>query len=237
MNMKDKLTVHGGGMMASAIRVTANLVGAVFAAGVSNSGETDDLKYAREQNDLRSFIEHNRDNRIIYFSSYVARDGRSLYAQHKRQMEALIAETANDFIVLRLPQVVGKTSNKTLISYLVNALKTKEQIAIHKDAYRSLVDVTDVGRILASFVGRNVTREVIAVGPLKPLWIVDIVKNIESILQAKINFSLISGGERQSGDLSRALELLEPCDPLFRESYQYSVLEKYVPKLFGGCFD
>ena len=230
---KDRLIVHGRGMMASAIRVTEGLTGAVFAAGISNSGEIDCREYIREYNDLRSFIESNSDKKIIYFSSYVAKDGTSRYAQHKRQMEALIAENANDFLVLRLPQVVGKTTNRTLISYFVHAAKTREKIAIQKNAYRSLVDVTDVGRILSLFIGKNVTREIIAVGPLKSLWILDIIENIESILRLKIDFTLVDGGERQSADLSRALELLGRNDPLFDEAYQCSVLREYVPKLFG----
>ena len=230
---KDRLIVHGRGMMASAIRLTEGLTGAVFAAGVSDSGEIDCREYIRERNNLRKFIESNSDSKVIYFSSYIAKDGTSRYAQHKREMESVIAETANDFLVLRLPQVVGETTNRTLISYFVNAAKTRDKITIQKNAYRSLVDVTDVGRILSVFIGKNVSREVIAVGPHKPLWILDIVENIESILQLSIDFTLVDGGDRQAGDLSRALELLERNDPLFNEAYQYSVLKEYVPKLFG----
>lgn len=222
--------------MASAIRLTEGLVGAVFAAGVSNSGEIDRLEYTREHNDLQRFIEINSDKKVIYFSSYIAKDSTSRYAQHKRQMESVIERTANDFLVLRLPQVVGKTTNSTLINYFVNAAKTGKKITIQRNAYRSVVDVTDVGRILSLFIGKNITREVIAVGPLKPLWILDIVENIESILQLKIDFTSIDGGDRQTGDLSRALMLLGRHDPIFDESYQYSVLKRYVPKLFGGSF-
>ena len=231
---EDKLIVHGRGMMASAIRVTEGLTGAVFAAGISNSGESDCLEYTREHNELRSFIESNPDKKVVYFSSYIAKDGTSRYAQHKRQMESVISETANDFLVLRLPQVVGKTTNSTLVNYLVNAAKTRERITVQKNAYRSLVDVTDVGRILSLLSDKNITREVIAVGPLNPLWILEIVENIESILQLKIDFTTVDSGERQSADLSKALELLGRNDPIFHEAYQVSVLREYVPKLFGG---
>jgi len=233
LDTQNKLVVHGGGMMASAIRSAEGVIGAVFAAGVSNSGEIDRLEYAREQSCLETFINNNSNKKIIYFSSYIARDGTSRYARHKRQMELTIAEKANDFLVLRLPQVVGRTTNRTLISYFVDAAKKREKITIQRNAFRSLVDVTDVGRIISLFNQKNVTREVIAVGPLKPLRVLHIIENIESILQVKIDFTLIDGGDRQTGDLSRALELLEHNDPLFDEGYQYSVLKKYVPTLFG----
>jgi hypothetical protein len=237
LDTQNKSIVHGGGMMASAIRSTEGITGAVFAAGVSNSMEIDHLEYTREKKDLRTFIDNNSNKKIIYLSSYIARDGTSRYAQHKRQMELMIEEKANDFLVLRLPQVVGRTMNRTLISYFVNAAKIREKLTIQRNAFRSLVDVTDVGRIISLFNQKKVTREVIAVGPLKPLRVLYIIENIESILQVKIDFTLVDDGDRQTGDLSRALELLERNDPLFDEAYQCSVLKKYVPMLFGGRFD
>ncbi len=224
-------------MMAAAMRATEGLAGAVFAAGVSNSGELDRLEYAREEDTLRAFIEKNRDRQIIYFSSYIAKDGTSRYAQHKREMELLIAERARDFLVLRLPQVVGKATNKTLVNYFVNAARMREAIAIQRNAFRSLVDAADVGRVLSLFIGKNVTREIIAVGPRKPLRVLDIVESIESILKLKMDYTIVDGGERQSADLSRASQLLDCNDPLFDTDYQHYVLNKYVSKLFSGRFD
>jgi len=238
MDTGDKVVVHGGGMMAAAIRAAEGLAGAVFAAGVSNSAELDCLQYAREENELRSFIGDNFDRQIIYFSSYIAKDGASRYAQHKRQMERLIAESARDFLVLRLPQVVGRATNKTLISYFVNAAKTRQAIAVQRDAFRSLVDVADVGRILSLFIAKkDVAREVIAVGPPKPLRVLEIVESIEAILEVKMDYTLVEGGERQSADLSRMSQLLDSTDPLFGDDYQHYVLKKYVSKLFSERFD
>jgi hypothetical protein len=236
VDTQDNLIVHGRGMMASAIRSTGNINAAVFAAGVSNSGEIDSSEYRREQDAIKTFIDVHYNRKIIYFSSYIAKNGTSPYAEHKRQIESIIQKTTNDFLVLRLPQVVGRATNKTLISYFVDAAKAGKQIAVQRNAFRSLVDVVDVGRILSLFTEKNVTREVIAVGPLKPLSALDIVRNIESILQLEIDIALVDGGERQSEDLSRALELLKSNDPLFDDAYQCLVLKKYVPKLFGGAF-
>jgi len=234
VSSQSELVVHGSGMMASAIRSAKGIRGAVFAAGVSNSLETNEASYAREARTLREFIDQHTAEKIIYFSSYVAAAGESRYARHKRDQEDLIAQYSRDFLVLRLPQVVGQTANRTLISYLVHAARTGAVITIQKRALRSLVDVHDVGRITSLLTDKNVRREVIAVGPPKPMTILEIVEKIESVLSVKIHYKLTDEGERQWEDLARLIGLLDPCDPLFDESYQNSVLEKYVPSLFAG---
>lgn len=234
MNLQSELAVYGSGMMASAIRSAEGIRGAVFAAGVSNSLETNEASYAREARTLREFIDQHAAERIIYFSSYVAAAGKSRYAKHKRDQEELLAQYSHDFLVLRLPQVVGQTENRTLISYLVHAARTDAVVTIQKRALRSLVDVHDVGRITSLLTGKNVTREVIAVGPPQPMAILEIVDKIESLLSVKINYKLTDEGDRQSGDITRLIGLLGPCDALFEDCYQLSVLEKYVPSLFAG---
>jgi hypothetical protein len=222
-------------MMASAMRATPGVRGAVFAAGISNSLEKDEAKYAREERELSEFVQCYSAERIIYFSSFVAAAGQTRYALHKRKIESIISRGASDFLILRLPQVVGPTQNKTLISYLVQAARTGETIAIHHRAFRSLVDVDDVGRIISLLIAKNVTREIIAVGPSHPLAILDIVRKVESVLGVRINRRLVDDGDRQSADLTRIRELLDSRDPLQKKSYQNLVLEKYVPVLFADA--
>jgi NAD dependent epimerase/dehydratase family len=231
VQFSDNAVVHGSGMMAAALRGMPGLGGAVFAAGVSNSREMDPLQYAREASELKAFIGRNAHRQVIYFSSFVAGSDTSRYAQHKREMESLIKECAMDFLVLRLPQVVGITKNSTLVSYLVNAARRGEAIKIQRGAFRSLVDVVDVGRVLSLFMARNITREVISVGPRMPLRVLDIVMIIESILGLKIDYSIVDGGDWQRAELSRACQLLGDQDRLFEAGYQYSVLNKYVARL------
>ena len=232
MTNPNHLIIHGRGMMASVLRSASDIDGAVFAAGISNSLETDEREYVREKTELLKFIRANPEKRIIYFSSFVAATGQTRYARHKRDLELLISEEASRFIVLRLPQVVGRTSNRTLVNYLVGAARNRESITVQKNAVRRLVDADDIGRIITRFIAKGVTREIIAVGPSSPLLVLDIVAIIESILGTKFSYTLIDRGDQQPADLSRAVDLLGPDDSIFSADYQTAVLEKYVPLLF-----
>ena len=96
--------------------------------GFSNSGEIDRIEYKRELED--PYIDLSSLIAIIELYTSAAtlrRSGTSRYAQHKRQIESIIAESVNDFIILRLPQVVGVTANRTLINYFVSAARNKKQ--------------------------------------------------------------------------------------------------------------
>jgi len=235
MNIRVDLFVHGNGLMASAMRAATGVRGAVFAAGISNSLEKDEAKYTREERELSEFVRCHSAERIIYFSSFVAAAGETRYALHKRKMESVISQGASDFLILRLPQVVGPTQNKTLISYLVQAARTGETIVIHQRAFRSLVDIDDIGRIISLLIEKNVTREVLAAGPPNPLPILEIVEKIETVLGVRINRWLVDDGDRQGADQTRMRGLLDSDDPLLTDSYQSLVLEKYVPGLFADA--
>ena len=231
--MQGHFVVHGGGMMATTMRTLPSVSAAIFAAGVSNSQETSDSEYSRERNELEQFIKANITEKIIYFSSYVAAEGVSRYADHKREVEALVEERGRDFLILRLPQVVGRTTNRTLVNYLVGSAINGTRITLERNAFRSLLDVVDVGRIVCLLIERNVSRETVSVGPPTPISVLDIVRYIESILQLTIERTTVDRGDHQGADLSRMLQLIGRGDPICAENYQYSVLKKYVPVLSG----
>ena len=116
--------VIGKGMMARAFslyRSNNNVV--VFASGVSNSRESSRKAFFRERNLLRECIATNGNKIIVYFSTWSIYDRmlkETPYVQHKIKMEKIIQRHAGTYLILRLPQVVGKTNNRTLINYFYN---------------------------------------------------------------------------------------------------------------------
>lgn len=117
----------------------------IFASGVSNSQETNRSEFLRELNLLKRWLSNSR--RLVYFSTCsVGVDSlkESPYVLHKIQMEKLVLLKPNG-IVVRLPQVVGKSANKhTLTNFLATKIYNNESYDLYCGALRNLIDIGDI---------------------------------------------------------------------------------------------
>ncbi|AFJ02319.1 NDP-hexose 4-ketoreductase UrdR [Methylophaga frappieri] len=225
------IRVIGNGMMANAASALYSTYPVtVFASGVSNSRARAKSAYQREIDLLQKSMSDM--SLLVYFSSFLAADGQSHYAVHKRYIEDLIKQNAASYIILRLPQVVGITNNDTLINYLVRTIARKEHLVIQTQAYRSLIDVEDVMRVLQQLINKKHSNITLPVGPCQPISVLDIVKMIETRVASNPSLVLSQAGNTQKADLTYLRQILGDNDPIFAEEYQCAVLEKYVMTLF-----
>ena len=117
----------------------------IFASGVSDSNETDVREFIREHSLLRNTIEQNPNKKLIYFTSVLAETISNAYYIHKNSMEKTIKLQAKDYIIYRIPQLIGKTGNKfNLVHYLKEDITNEKDIVIYKDIIRSILDVDDL---------------------------------------------------------------------------------------------
>lgn len=140
----------------------------VFASGVSNSSETDPAAFEREARLLVKALDEAR-GRFVYFSTCSVTDpdrAETHYVRHKLRMERLIAER-DEYLILRLPQVVGRTDNPhTLSNYLASGIRNAEPLRIWVKAVRCLIDVEDVARVTLHLVERRLeTNAVLDLAP------------------------------------------------------------------------
>jgi UDP-2-acetamido-2,6-beta-L-arabino-hexul-4-ose reductase len=84
----------------------------IFASGVSDSTENKEENFNREKNLLSETIKNNYEKKIVYFSSIFVGFKETKYYSHKLEMENLISTTCKNFLIIRLPQVVGEKGNK-----------------------------------------------------------------------------------------------------------------------------
>jgi nucleoside-diphosphate-sugar epimerase len=94
----------------------------IYAAGVSNSACTNPNEFMRERQRLEGALRQSENvDAFVYFGTCSVADPDALntpYVQHKLAMEQMVASHANN-LILRLPQVAGKTSNPhTLLNFL-----------------------------------------------------------------------------------------------------------------------
>jgi len=203
----------------------------IFAAGVSDSTSDNHTGFLREERLLLSTIQ--REKKIIYFSTCSIYDYDSInkpYVAHKLNMEALITEHCQDYIIFRLPQVVGWTKNPhTIINYLAQQILEQKQFNLWKNAYRNLIDVEHVRDIvLASNAYAN--KSIINIANPRSIAVQEIVAILEVVLKKSANFRLIDMGSHCLIDTKFTEFWSRKLNINFSEGYAESVLRKYYEK-------
>ncbi|MDO8503812.1 MAG: hypothetical protein Q7S60_03915 [bacterium] len=107
-----------------------------FASGVSNSQETRESEYKREEDLL---MKQNKHKHIVYFGSLCIFYSDTRYAKHKRHMEELVRKNFKRYTIFRMGNITWGDNPYTLINYFRNAVKKGNKLKI-RDTYRYLVD-------------------------------------------------------------------------------------------------
>lgn len=202
----------------------------IFASGVSNSLETSVAEFQREKVLLTHTIDHYREHHVVYFSSCSANSGiLSPYVKHKQNMENVVSSSASSFNVFRLPQLVGRVKNSTLISYLVNAILDGQTFNVQSLSTRNLLDIVDLVRVVKTLINQNLGLNSIQnIASLKSVPVLDIVSEISKILQRSPKFDLVPDGYCQNIDIEFLKKTLNLQDILLKDDYWVHVLRRYV---------
>lgn len=221
--------IVGSGLIARAFEVFADDEDTViFASGVSNSSETDPAAFARERALL---LEHlQRDNaRVVYFGScnVVNPDQNSPYFQHKRAMEGLVVES-NRGIVLRLPQVVGRTRNpNTLTNYLRDCILQGRPLTLWAHAQRNLIDIDDVAAIGLHLLRQHDTPALVSIATPWSLAMPNLVALFEQVLGRRASVELVARGDAMHIDSTLAEQVARDIGLDFGPDYPFRVIQKY----------
>jgi len=111
-----------------------------FASGVSNSQETRESEYQREEDLL---LQQDRSRRLVYFGSLSIFYGDTRYTQHKREMEELVKDNFPRYCIIRLGNITWGKNPHTLINAMRNKLLSGKPMEI-RDTYRYIVDQNEL---------------------------------------------------------------------------------------------
>ncbi len=224
--------IVGSGMVAEAFSpYRSKSAVKIFAAGVSKSNETRASEFERERNLLSSHLE-NFSGCFVYFSTcsiHYVDPAQSAYVRHKLMIEDDIKRKASEFLIFRLPQLVGRSDNpNTLTNYFYERLIRGERFVVHKDATRSLLDIEHAfaicDRLISDRAFRNRAADVCLPYSVP---VIDIVRTFEKILQTPARCDIVPGGEAffcPTDDLS---SVHSSVGIEFDASYVETVLRKY----------
>ncbi len=209
----------------------------IFASGVSNSSETAHISFDRERLLLEESLEVSNKNQMlfIYFSSCALIDSQHLeipYYEHKYEMEQLIKKQAENFIIFRLPQLIGKNENKhTLINYLVDKIKIEDSFQLWQGSTRYLIEVNDLKIILESLVfDKSLWNNTIDIANPYRYTVEEIVMIIASFINKQAHYVLSDKKDSYMLNLDRFLNLCEKksIDIDFGKNYLYQKLEEII---------
>ncbi|MGE8555248.1 MAG: NAD-dependent epimerase/dehydratase family protein [Chryseobacterium jejuense] len=144
--------IIGNGLIANSLKDIDSEDNIFFASGVSNSLETRSSEFEREFTLLKNTLENTGDRKLIYFSTLSVNDQskqNSHYVLHKLAMEDYIKKYSDNYLILRIGNIVGKGGNpNTLFNYLNNQIKNTHKFTVHNKARRLLIDMDDITKFL-----------------------------------------------------------------------------------------
>ncbi len=224
--------IVGNGMIAAAFAPAfahrADL--AVFASGVSNSGERSPEPFRREEEQLRAVLSE-KPGCVVYFGTCSVDDPEqrdSPYVRHKVRMEDLVRASGH-FVVLRLPQVVGHTRNPfTLTNYLYTQISTRRRFSVWTHARRNIIDVDDVARIGGYMLDSPAHRDrIVNVASPESTPVVELVAAFERVLGVTADFDRTERGGQYEIEVADCLEVAGRVGVRFGPDYLDRLLEKY----------
>tara|TARA_R110000868_G_C10927644_1_gene766120 strand:- start:348 stop:1049 length:702 start_codon:yes stop_codon:yes gene_type:complete len=174
------LMIVGGGLVANSFKGSyqndKDII--IFASGVSNSSEIEDKEFNREKNLLNKVLDEYPSTRFIYLSTILIGYKNTPYYIHKENMEKIIMKKSKDYVILRVPQLIGYGGNKkTLVNYMTDSIKRGTPIIINNEVRRSIVDIEDIVKFV-EYCKEKISCATVNISGVESISVIDLCKEI-----------------------------------------------------------
>jgi nucleoside-diphosphate-sugar epimerase len=204
----------------------------IYAAGVSNSSCEDPHEFLRERRRVGEALSQSPHVAVfVYFGTCSAQDpeiSNRPYVQHKLAMEEMVRAHPRH-VVLRLPQIAGKTPNPhTLLNYLYARISRSEAFNIWGGAKRNIIDVDDVVSIARQLLANDSVRNT-TVNIANPVnySMAEIVEAMAGVVGKRPIFKVIQRGSDYSIDTGAMRSALAESGVEFGENYLRKVIARH----------
>ena len=229
--------IKGRGFVAKNFKKTLRLLkknnAIIYAAGISNSKIKSKSALKRELNEIKNFRKYLDKKTLIYISTCSVNDNsrnKSLYVKNKIKIENFIKKDFNKFIILRFPELVGRSKNpNTLFNYFKNKIKNKKKFSVFAGVKRNLLDIDDAIKI-SKFIIKNKKNynkvfNVINKHFYNPL---KIVKIFETELKIKANYTIIKKKKKKwKMNYKQIRKIVAQANIDFDYNYCEKLIKKY----------
>lgn len=200
----------------------------IFASGVSNSKETSDNEYNREKNLVLKTIKENKNLKIIYFSSILVDITKNKYFKNKLEIENIIKTNSDNYIIFRIPQIVGKNGNpKNLVNHIKNSILNEDEITIHSNVERSLLDIDDLVSIV-DYCKDKTTCEILKISGIEKIKVFTLCELIGNFINKKPILKIVDNIEYDNWYVENSKLIREAIINIEPINYNFNVLKKYI---------
>ena len=151
------MKIYGSGFLAKNLKkiyIPNNFF--IYAAGVSNSNLRDNKEFIREVKLFRKILKKIQTKKKFVYISSLSVENKSLkndpYVKNKIKIENILKKECKDYLIIRLPQIVGKNKNiNTLTNSIYNCFLNDKTFKLWKNSKRNLIDIDDINYILEKY--------------------------------------------------------------------------------------
>lgn len=221
--------IIGSGLIARSLQDINSEEVLYFASGVSNSLETRNSEFEREFDLLKNCMKNNEKCKLIYFSTLSVNDQSkqsSKYVLHKLQIEDFIKNNSNNYLILRIGNIVGKGGNpNTLFNFLKNQISNDNIFILHQKARRLLVDIDDIPNFFASEY-KNLSNQTINFSYPYYYSLNEIIELMEQKLGKSANYEQTDEGDFYKVDFDKKID--NYFSSLNPQNYLQLLINKYL---------
>lgn len=203
----------------------------VFASGVSHSLEQNSAAFEREKKMLREQVTEHADKLLLYFSTISVFDpekSSSPYVKHKLEMEALIKEHAPRFLILRLPNLIGKSNNPhTICNFFYHQILKGSNLSIKKGAERYLIDAEELPEIISAVMKKHPSNTVVNIITNRSIPVELLLRELEHCAQKKAKTIFVNAVEEHNESIETFLKPEETFVLQKPENDYILLLKKY----------
>lgn len=216
-------------MIASVFNLNSNnyLDYIIFASGVSNSSETNQNEFNREKDLILKTIYENKNLKLIYFSCMLAGIIKNDYYDAKLKNEELIKNETSNYIIFRLPQVIGNQGNSNnLVNFLKYSIINNLEINVYDNVERALIDVEDVVNVV-DYCKDKINCEILNFSYIEKLKVITICNLIGNILNKQPILKIIKN-INNNWNVKNSDIINEAIININSNGYTNEILKKYI---------
>ena len=203
----------------------------LYCAGVSNSKCLNKKEYVKEVNKIKKVISKIKKNTIfVYISTTSISDKnhfKDKYVLNKIKIENIIKNKINDYIIIRLPQIIGITKNPHVISnFLFTKIKREELFNAWVNSKRNLLDIDDVKKIIEKILKKKFKKSyIVNIYNSKSTSVMTLINIFSKMLNTRAIYKEIKFHSKKK--ISRRIEKQNKIIFYTKKSYLKKILKKY----------